>query len=394
MNFNENNKRGSSIESLFHSEHIVNIEKLVVGGNGLARIQFQDRSLVVFVPLAAPNEKVKIRIVQVEKNHLLGEIIEIIEPSLARREAPCEYFKFCGGCSWQHIVESEQIRQKELILRDLLNKYIPQVPFELLPTITSKNSFNYRNRIQLKQLGSELGYFKKSSHQIVDISKCLIAEKELSDQISKIKVQLKAANELKKFELRINHLNQFEHYLIGNDGEDLSFSQINNDVNNKLVLKVIELVKQMSPRFLTELYAGAGNFTFPLLSELQNLSIESAELNSKLTSFATKKLTELKLQKRLFAFTTDCESFCNRRSLSKEFILLDPPRSGCSQDVLSKIISSNSENILYLSCHPAFLARDLKNILSSRPEYKIKSLQIFDMFPQTDHFETLVLLGQ
>ncbi|MEK6627681.1 MAG: hypothetical protein AABY53_03570, partial [Bdellovibrionota bacterium] len=316
------------MKSLLHSEHVVNIEKLVVGGNGLARIQFQNRSLVVFVPLAAPNEKVKIKIIHIEKNHLLAEITEIIEPSLARREPPCEYFKPCGGCCWQHITETEQIRQKEQILTDLLNKFVPQALFELLPTIASEKNFNYRNRIQLKQFGQELGYFKKSSHQIVDISKCLIAENEISEQIPKIKAQLRPADEVKKFEFRINHLGQFEHYPIGNDGEGLSFSQVNTNVNEKLVLKVVELVALTNPSFLTELYAGAGNFTFPLLSGLQNLSIESAELNSKLTAYTTKKLTELKLQKRLFAFTADCESFCNRRPLSKEFVLLDPPRSG------------------------------------------------------------------
>jgi 23S rRNA (uracil1939-C5)-methyltransferase len=387
-------KRGSGLESLLHSEHIVDVEKLVVGGDALARIQYQDKSLVVFIPLAAPREKLKIKITHVEKNHLFGEIVDIIEASPARREAPCEYFSSCGGCSWQHITEAEQIIQKELILTDLLKKFIPEAGYKLLPTVTSEKNFNYRNRIQLKQLGSEIGYFKKGSHDIVDINHCLIAEKEISDRILDFKKSLRPSTEVKKFELRINHLNEFEHYPIGGDGEGLSFSQVNNEVNAKLVSTAVDLIKSLNPRFLTELYAGAGNFTFPLIAALSELNVESVEMNPKLTAFSTKKLTDLKLQKRLFAFSSDCESFVDRRELSREFILLDPPRSGCSDSVIDRVIASDSKNLLYISCHPVFLGRDLKKILISCPEYRISYLQIFDMFPQTDHFETLVLLSK
>lgn len=388
------NKRGSEIESLLHSEHTVDIEKLVIGGDGLARIKFQEKSLVVFIPLTAPRDKVKMRVVRVEKNHLIGELVEVLVPSESRKQPVCSYFSACGGCSWQHVDEGEQVRQKEQILTDLLKKSLPESAFELLPTQRSKHEFNYRNRIQLKQLGSELGYFRRSSHQIVDISACPIAMTEISEQISKVKSGLKPTSEIKKFELRINHVNQFEFYPIGDSGEGLSFSQVNNEVNEVLTREIVRLVKAVAPGFLTELYAGAGNFTFPLLAELPELRIESAELNSKLTAFSTKKLTENRLQKRLFAFTADCESFVERRSVSHEFVLLDPPRSGLSDSIIEKICSEAPLNILYVSCHPAFLARDLKKIILARPEYKISYLRIFDMFPQTDHFETVILLSQ
>jgi len=140
--------------------------------------------------------------------------------------------------------------------------------------------------------------------------------------------------------------------------------------------------------------AGAGNFTFPLLDALPDLKVESVEMNSKLTTFCTKRLVEQKLQKRFFAFTSDCESFVERRTLSKEVVLLDPPRSGCSELVLAKVIAADPQNILYISCHPVFLVRDLAKILKTNPSYQIRHVRIFDMFPQTDHFETLILLGK
>jgi 23S rRNA (uracil1939-C5)-methyltransferase len=377
-----------------HSEHTVQIEKLVVGGDGLGRLQFNDKPVVIFVAQAAPGETVRVRIIGAEKNHLQGEIVEIITASSSRRHPKCEYFLSCGGCTWQHITETEQLLQKEQILSDLFKKFIPGADFKLLESVESENTFNYRNRIQLKQLDNKIGYFKKRSHQIVDITHCPIAERRISDEIPRIKTLLKPASEIRKFELRINHLNEFEHYPIGEDGEGLSFSQVNSNVNGRLVSEVVQLVQALRPTGLTELYAGAGNFTFPLLQALPDLKIESVELNSKLTSFSTMRLTEQRLQKRLFAFTADCESFVERRALSEELVLLDPPRSGCSEQVLQKVIATSPRHLLYVSCHPVFLARDLAKILNSVPSYKIRHVRIFDMFPQTDHFETLILLGK
>ena len=388
----EKSKRGSELGALLHSSHIVKIEKLIVGGEGLARIPFQDKSLVVFVPKSAPGDEVKIKITRAEKNHLSGEIIEIINPSSSRREAPCEYFESCGGCSWQHITENEQVDQKEKILTDLLRKFIPEKTYTLLQSVKSDLSFNYRNRIQLKSINGALGYFKRASHDVVDIDYCLIAEKAISDQIKPLKQKLKPSVEIKKIELRINHLNQFEHYEIGADGEGLSFSQVNNNVNAKLVSSTVSLIEKINPSFMTELYAGAGNFTFSIFEKLPNLRLEAAELNSKLTSFATQKIIEKRLQKQLTFFTTDCESYVARRSLSNELVLLDPPRAGCSVTVLNQIIKAKPLNVVYVSCHPVNLARDLKAISTKCPEYEIRHLQIFDMFPQTDHFETLVWL--
>lgn len=403
------NKRGSDLESLLHSEHQVDIEKLVVGGDGLGRITFKEKSLVVFVPMAAPGDKLKIKITKAEKNYLKGEILEILRPSADRREAPCEYFESCGGCSLQHMNEAAQIAQKELILKDLLNKFIPKIEYTLLPTVRSEQDFHYRNRIQLKFEGGKLGYFKKSSHQIVDISHCPIADNRISESIPGVKAKLKPSAELVRYELRINHLEQFEFYRIGesadalerergradlDSAEPIAFSQVNNSVNSKLVAAVEDIIESQKPGFLTELYAGAGNFSFPLLKRLSELKMESVELNSKLTEFAVKRVVESNLQKRLTFFTTDCETFVKRRALSKELVLLDPPRAGCSSEVMAAICNQLPKDIVYVSCHPANLARDLSLLLQKEPQYKIKYLQIFDMFPQTDHFETLVHLSK
>ena len=365
---------------------------MVVGGDGLARLQHLNKSLVVFVPLSAPEDELKIRITSAEKNFLKGEIVEVLTPSDRRTAPKCEYFGNCGGCNWQHLSSAEQLKQKEQILKDLFSKFLPDLPYSLLPSVESEQLFNYRNRIQLKQLESRVGYFKRSSHEIVEIKHCELAHDKISHEIEKLQTKLKPCKELKKFEIRLNQNFEIESYPIGEDGEGLSFSQVNNFVNMKLVRATIDLARQINPKFVTELYAGAGNFTFPLAEALTEAKIETVELNSKLTSHAQKLVLSSGLQKRIFAFTSDCEAFVRRRAISEQLLLLDPPRAGCSNEVIQKIIDSRPRDIIYISCHPAYLARDLKKLTTAHPQYALGHVQIFNMFPQTDHFETLVHL--
>lgn len=391
--FSQPAKRDSELESLLHSEHIVQIEKMAIGGDGVTRIPYKDKSLVVFVDRVAPNEKVKIQITTAEKTFLKARLVEIIKPSEARRKAPCLYFDECGGCSWQHFNEETQVQQKELLLKELLQKFIPEKSCSLEVTVRSGLNFNYRNRIQLKHQNQKLGYFQKGSHEIVDIEACLIADEKISEQIPLLKRKLKPTTEVKKYELRLNLENKFESYRIGDSGEGLAFSQVNNSINEKLVKAVTDIAVKTNPNTASELYSGSGNFSFELLAHLKSLSLECAELNADLTQYATKKILELGLQKRALTFTADCDHFVQRRPLSNDFILLDPPRAGCSEIVIQKLAEAQPKNIVYVSCHPVYLARDLKRLFQLQPNYKIEKLQIFDMFPQTDHFETLVHLS-
>ena len=385
-------KRDSALESLLHSEHTVEIEKMAVGGAGIARIQHQGKSVVVFVNKSAPGDSLKIKILTAEKNFLTGSIVEVIRPGPTRRLPPCIYAFRCGGCSWQQFEEAEQLRQKENLLEELLVKFIPESNYKLQPSIASPKNFNYRNRIQLKQQGPLLGYFEDKSHEIVDIEACLIADSRISAEIPKLKSILKPSADTQKYELKINQNNSFEYLKIGEKGQGLSFSQVNAELNLILVTKVTELAQEINPPSLTELFAGSGNFTFELNKALPQMTIEAVELNSALTQAATQKIASSNLQKRITFFTTDCDSYVFRRPLSGDCILLDPPRAGCSDLILEKVIQSKTQNILYVSCHPVSLARDLQKLALQKNGYTIKWLQIYDMFPQTDHFETLIWL--
>lgn len=385
-------KRDSVLESLLHSEHTITIEKLAVGGSGIGRLDFQDKKLVVFIPKSAPEDQVRVRITQVEKNFLNAEIVSVVKASPFRREAPCPYFNDCGGCSWQHIDEQHQLVQKELILTDLFKKFLPELPYTLLPTVVSPQNFEYRNRIQLKQMGTKLGYFKPESHDLVNIDDCMISEKPLRDWLKTNKSKIRPSDKLLKHELKINAEGKVEFYKIGAQSEGLSFSQVNRFVNAQLVTAVVDLAKSTNPRSLTEFYAGSGNFTFPLSQISKDLQIDAIELNPGLTAKAVDAVKAQKLHKQIRFYTTKSELFPLRNTMSDNLIMLDPPRQGCEKSLLVKIAETKPKFLLYISCHPVSLVRDLQVLQQNGYRFDMRHLQIFDMFPQTDHFETLCLL--
>ena len=389
------NKRGSGLESLLHSEHTVTIEKMSVGGDGVARIPVLDRTVVVFIPKSAPQDEVKIKITQTEKTFLYGSILEIIKPSPFRREPPCPVAMDCGGCSWQQITEDEQVRQKELLLKELFKKFLPQVSYELSETIQTEHKFEYRNRIQLKHINNQLGYFKPNSHDIVPINDCPISEKPIRGKIAELNKTLKPAAKLKKYELYINQNEEVVTKDIGDHGEGLAFSQVNRFINELMVNHTVKAITDLKPNFVSELYSGSGNFTFALASELQKINpqflIETVELNSELTRFAAETIKKNKWIKNVLSFTNKAEVFSKTRTLSSEVVLLDPPRSGCHEDVMASLGSKAPQHIVYISCHPTSLVRDLGLLLKKAP-YRVRELRIFDMFPQTDHFETYCFL--
>ena len=391
--FSQNKKRDSHRESLLHSIHETTIEKMAIGGSGVCRIPFLDQKIVCFVPKSAPHDHVKIKINSVEKNYTTGEILEIINPGPGRRLAPCAHYQDCGGCAWQHLNEDIQIQQKELLLRELIAKFLPNhKDYKLKPTIFDEHNFGYRNRIQLKQIGHSIGYFKPESHDLVDISDCLIAENSLRDWFKNNKNKLKPTDKLKKYELKIDHDNKIQFYPIGVKSEGLSFSQVNRFINHKLVQSVVETVSLYHPQTITELYAGSGNFTFELAKISSQIKIDAVELNAELTNIATKRVLSEKLQKNIRFYTTKSELFAVQNEISNELIFLDPPRQGCEQLLLRSLAQKSPQRILYVSCHPVSLVRDLSYLEKQGYTFKIDYFQIFDMFPQTDHFETVCLI--
>lgn len=368
----------------------IEIEKLSFGGDGIGRSE----GLVYFVPFSAPGDRLKIRIVEKKKNFVRAEIVEILNPGPSRVQAPCPVFGRCGGCTWQHISYEEQLKQKQQIVEEQLKRVLTSKT-QVLPIIPSPKPFRYRNRIQLKYDGRNLGFFSRQSHQIVDINDCPITEEIVAQEIPKLKAELSQKNSksVPKIEVLRTPENKVVRAFEDSPFEGVGFSQVNTDQNLNLISTVRQWMQGLKFDAFYDLYAGAGNFTFPLMKDFPHASFVAAELSEKSVQAAHAQIRSLNLSPTKVKFyLTDVELFLKRNELkSQSIVLLDPPRGGCSENTLRYLAVQRLQKIFYISCNPAALARDLERLKSSGNWTPLR-VQAFDMFPQTDHVETLVEL--
>lgn len=369
----------------------VEIESLSFGGNGIAKKE----GLVIFVPFSAPEDVLEIKITKIKKNFVEGEILNILKSSPFRVAPRCSVYKTCGGCNWQHISYDEQLRQKEQIVSSFLEKLGSD--FELLPIVKSPSEFNYRNRAQLKYESGNLGFYQKGTHTIIPIAECPLLESPLSNHLQPLLESLRQKNDpgVQKIEISLNKKgdvitkNQ-------NESEDTEgFSQVNRFQNENLAQTLKVWCSDIEFSSFVDLYAGDGNFSFALSKAFPRTQFTCVELNesSVRTGRAIIKAQHLKPKDFEF-YLSDVELFLKRFPLPKNsVVLVDPPRMGCSEYVMKSIAQSGAKRIFYISCDPAALTRDLERLIKANRNIKIHRAQVFDMFPQTHHIETLVELA-
>jgi 23S rRNA (uracil1939-C5)-methyltransferase len=338
---------------------------------------------VLFIPNAAPSEKLKVKISQVHKNYFEGEIIEILSPSSARRTPHCPVFNKCGGCSWQHIEYKTQLKEKESFFRHFLRKVThPETPFEMW---AAPSEFNYRNRIQLHVRNSEIGYFARGTNDLVAIEACPIA----SDRINqKLKSVIKSLPQAGKYELAEEADGSVSLRPVPKRG--LEFRQINTAQNQKLKELVISLTEKINPKKVIELYCGSGNFSFALARAFPQISISAVEENKESVHQGVRQ-AHLENLTQLSFIQSDAGRYLKKNAPSAEALLLvDPPRVGLHRNLIEDILSAQPSNIIYISCNLATLERDLVLLSSS---YDIQCAHGVDMFPQTDYLESIIHLA-
>jgi 23S rRNA (uracil1939-C5)-methyltransferase len=369
----------------------IEIEKLSFGGDGVGRHD----GLVYFVPFSAPGDRLKIRVTEKKKNFARAEIIEILTPGSSRVQPPCPVFGRCGGCTWQHVSYAEQLRQKQAIVEDQLKRVLMHRT-QILPIIPSPNEYRYRNRIQLKFDGQNLGFYARQSHDVINIQDCPITEEALAQQIQPLQVKLMKdkTRSIPKVELLLTPAGKVETVFEDSPFEGVGFSQVNTAQNQNLTSTVMEWMKGRAAPVVYDLYAGSGNFSFPFLNLFPKSTVIGVELNDKSVRLAQQQIKTLNLSpNRMRFYLSDVELFLKRNILQPDsLVLLDPPRNGCSESVLRALGNQKLQRIYYISCNPSALARDLER-LKDWGHWRPVRVQPFDMFPQTDHVETLVELA-
>ncbi|WP_413585773.1 class I SAM-dependent RNA methyltransferase [Bdellovibrio sp. HCB274] len=369
----------------------VKIEKMAIGGAGIARHD----GLVIFVPLAAPDDELLVEITTAKKNFAEARIVEIIKPGPSRRTPPCPVANVCGGCNWQHLTEQEQQKQKEALVLETIRKFNPDLKFDYLPLQPSPRSLRYRNRIQPKFHNGRFGFFARNSHEIVEIDDCLITEEVLTKKFPEVRQWAadKKSKDLLRLEMYISENEEIRHGLITDEDDGIGFSQVNRFQNPHLLETTLEWAGDINYPQVFDLYAGAGNFTFPLMNKYKSANVTAVELNPKLVERGRSQNKD----KRLRYFMSDVESYMRRATIQEQdLVVLDPPRAGASEYIMRALAAAAPQRIIYISCHPVSLARDLKWLFASAQQlgkkFRLERMQTFEMFPQTDHVETIAEL--
>jgi 23S rRNA (uracil1939-C5)-methyltransferase len=428
-------------------EFIVSIEKLVYGGDGLAH----HGDCAVFVPFVLPGEEVRAAVRSQKKNIVWANPLEITKPASTRITPQCAHFKTCGGCQYQHIEAGEQTRLKKEILKETLAR-LGGIRWEDEIHSHAAAPYEYRNRAQWgvrSAMPRALGYFLPESSKIVPIDDCpvlspllartfhqlqeLMRTGALPTQIEEIeafadshdeKLALNVAfrsfeqhpaalikffrDALPQLESLLIHdqkKNKFElsgpGYLIHQAGgftfqvNHLSFFQVNRFLIDELLHSV---VSDKKGSLALDLYAGVGFFSLPLANAFGR--VISVDANESAIRDLRKNAEAAGVA--VTSHNLHTEEFLKKFNENPDLIVLDPPRSGLGQSVSAKLAELQAAEITYLSCDPSTLARDLAVLLQTErmpagakpdaPRYEIKSIELFDLFPQTHHIETLVHL--
>ena len=380
----------------------VEVERILPGGMGLAHAGGK----TVFVSLAAPGDRVRVRIDRQQGDLLFASIKEIVTPSPLRIEPPCPYFGRCGGCDFQQLTYEAQLAAKADIIRDCLHRIarLENVP-EIVVT-PSPNNWRYRMRAtwQIDREQRQIGYYERGSRRVCDVADCAVLLPELQETLEKVR-----ATEWSRFPRELKHLD----VVAGENEVSLSprFAEFETNelsltvrgevyhynaeaffqINPSLLGSLIDFaIADASGETVLDLYCGVGLFTLPLALRFRN--VIAVESNSTAVRFARRNLQDAGLTnvRVVSATVTDWFRSDSATRGPVDFVLLDPPRAGAESAVIKGILDLHPSQISYVSCDPATLARDLKKLLAGG--YIIDSLAAFDLFPQTHHVETVVRL--
>jgi len=346
----------------------IEIHDIAFGGEGVARHE----GCVVFVPFAALGDRLGVVLTEKKKHFARGRISKILTPGPGRIPPECRYYGNCGGCCYQHLDYDTQLAVKHKQLRDALQRIGGLGDPEIRPILKSPQSYGYRNRISVHHEDGKIGYRGQDGRSLVDIEECKIAEPEVNRRLRYLRA----------------HPGRREHYSLRAGtipGE--GFYQANRFLLEKLQEQVSVLVTEGAAQVI-ECYGGSGFFTRPIAARVQRVLM--IEGNPKLAAEA-----RLEAPEHVQVREGDCEQVL--RELGAEDVepdcewLLDPPREGLGEGVRVLLQQLPGQRLIYVSCNPATLARDLKDMASTwTPQW----FQPMDLFPQTAHFECVAVCAR
>lgn len=393
------------------------IEKVVYGGDGLGRLP---DGRAVFVPFTAPGDEAEVRILREHPRHAEAELCELRTAGAGRTTPRCPHFGRCGGCQYQHLEYGAQVRIKRDQLTESLQRLgrqrdVPPVS-ELVP---APNPYQYRNKLSLRRFEDESGALRFGLSEtdgatLFEPAECHLPKPELwrylQERLAEFATDPAAVPEGVQ-RLAVRAPSKGDPFAVFDRGGaeanwvresvgDADFAvpprgfwQVNPDVLPALVGIVRNWTRE-SGRLFVDAYAGVGLFSSTagaefeerIVLETDRRALRAARRNHEWHGIGKTRFlpmpTEVALAKQLAT---------SRRVLDETTVLLDPPRTGCARKAVEALNQRRPGQIVYVSCDPATLARDVRALTEEGP-YRLVRLALLDMFPQTAHFETVALL--
>jgi 23S rRNA (uracil1939-C5)-methyltransferase len=342
------------------------IDDIAFGGKGVGRAEGK----AVFVPFTIEGERATARVVREKKSFAEAELITVLEASPERATPQCPYFGRCGGCSYQHMRYEHQLHWKSRQVAQALQRIGKFREPPLRPIVPSPLDYEYRNRITVHVDNGIVGFFRHDVHRLIDVERCAIAAPEVNEQLAALRAQRPRDG----------------HYTLRAQSGPRVFSQTNDAVATHLADSIDALILP-NQSLLIDAYCGAGFFAKRLRPKFARVvgldwdihAIAVAEANATATEtyFAGDLATQLDEQLR-------------PADAKRTTVIVDPPATGLGADVREILRPRPVATLLYVSCSPPTLARDLADLRSA---YTLQSVTPFDMFPQTAEIEVLAHLS-
>jgi len=418
---------------------------LTYGGDALGRLDDPQPGTcgrAVFVPFGLPGERVRVRLTEEKRGFARGELVEVLEASPDRIPPRCKHFFIprasveageevvsCGGCQYQHMSYKAQLEAKAEILRDQLQRIgkIQNPPVN--PTVAGQNQWNYRNHVQFHLTGNgKLGYIRSStgsastpSEGVLAIEECHLPEPSINalwpqlefepdTGIERVSLRAGANDELMlalesnyptapelEIEAGISVVHLFEESSVVIAGEDhlsmkvlgryfrvsaASFFQINTGMTEKIINHLLSSLNILPTTNLLDVYCGVGLFSAFLAPKCKRvIGVESAE------SACDDFIVNLDEFDNVDLYQGRAEDVIPNLEIKPDMVLVDPPRAGLEHGAMDGILRLTPQTFVYVSCDPSTLARDAARLINSG--YRLRDVTPFDLFPQTQHIESI-----
>lgn len=417
------------------------VERLSHEGRGIAHHEGK----TTFIAGALPGERVSALLTQSHKRYDEARLLEVLQPSPQRREPTCPHFSQCGGCDLQHLQIDAQQQHKQQQVLDQLQRYAGATPEQVFPALTGE-SLGYRRAARIglnqRQRDGELlvGFRRRGSHKLLNIDHCPILEPRLQPVFNSVREHLSDMADIRllthidlssgdadgfirfratrtpstelmqrlqqiadQLDLHLvvalnnttlpanpplchYHLPEFDLELAFGSGD---FIQVNAGLNRKMVSQALEWLDPQPTDRVLDLFCGLGNFTLPLARKARQ--VVGVEGSAEMVRQAQNNANQAGLENAQFYRADLSESFIHAPWYSGGFdlILLDPPRTG-AREAVTQLAGYGARKVLYISCNPSALVADLPLLLQAG--YRVTRFGIMDMFPQTSHVESMLLL--